>query len=100
MLPPSVLNLFVTMQVVIAYTVGVAAMLAAFWATPASAVYLQWAVVFLIGFFLYGPQAWASAAIAMAQVACHVGMSPPALFTHDSSQAWPCCVCLDLQGHI
>jgi sugar phosphate permease len=43
-------------QVVMAYTVGVAAMLAAFWATPASAAALQWAVVFMIGFFLYGPQ--------------------------------------------
>ena len=43
-------------QVVMAYTVGVAAMLAAFWATPASAAALQWVVVFMIGFFLYGPQ--------------------------------------------
>ena len=43
-------------QVVIAYTVGVAAMLAAFAATPASAGWLQWATVFMIGFFLYGPQ--------------------------------------------
>ena len=39
-----------------AYTVGVAAMLLAFWATPASLAWAQWATVFMIGFFLYGPQ--------------------------------------------
>ena len=44
------------MQVVIGYTVGVAAMLLAFWSTPASLPWLQWATVFMIGFFLYGPQ--------------------------------------------
>ena len=43
-------------QVVMAYTVGVAAMLAVFAACPASTVWLQWASVFMIGFFLYGPQ--------------------------------------------
>ncbi len=43
-------------QVVIGYTVGVAAMLLAFWSTPASLPWLQWATVFMIGFFLYGPQ--------------------------------------------
>uniref|UniRef100_A0A1D2ACF3 Major facilitator superfamily (MFS) profile domain-containing protein n=1 Tax=Auxenochlorella protothecoides TaxID=3075 RepID=A0A1D2ACF3_AUXPR len=43
-------------QVIIAYTIGIAAMLAAFAATPASASWLQWATVFMIGFFLYGPQ--------------------------------------------
>lgn len=43
-------------QVVIAYTVGIAAMLAAFAATPASMGWLQWVTVFMIGFFLYGPQ--------------------------------------------
>eukprot|EP00891_Asterochloris_glomerata_P002463 jgi/Astpho2/2463/Aster-04188 len=43
-------------QVVIGYTVGVAAMLLAFWNTPASLPWLQWATVFMIGFFLYGPQ--------------------------------------------
>ena len=43
-------------QVVMAYTVGVAASLAAFWAVPSSAAALQWACVFAIGFFLYGPQ--------------------------------------------
>lgn len=41
---------------VIGYTVGVAAMLLAFWSTPASLPWLQWATVFMIGFFLYGPQ--------------------------------------------
>eukprot|EP00898_Chlorokybus_atmophyticus_P006402 jgi/Chlat1/6763/Chrsp50S06484 len=44
------------LQVVMAYTVGIAAMLAAFWAVPASAWGLQIAIVFMIGFFLYGPQ--------------------------------------------
>ncbi len=39
-----------------AYTVGVAAMLVAFWATPATLAWAQWASVFMIGFFLYGPQ--------------------------------------------
>ena len=39
-----------------AYTVGVAAMLCAFWATPATLAWAQWATVFMIGFFLYGPQ--------------------------------------------
>lgn len=39
-----------------AYTVGVAAMLVAFWATPASMAWAQWVSVFMIGFFLYGPQ--------------------------------------------
>jgi len=43
-------------QVVIGYTFGVAAMLAAFAATPAHMGWLQWATVFMIGFFLYGPQ--------------------------------------------
>jgi sugar phosphate permease len=43
-------------QVVMAYTIGVAAMLAVFAACPASTVWLQWASVFMIGFFLYGPQ--------------------------------------------
>ena len=38
------------------YTVGVAAMLLAFYLTPASVSWLQWATVFMIGFFLYGPQ--------------------------------------------
>lgn len=38
------------------YMVGVAAMLAAFYFTPSSMPQLQWATVFMIGFFLYGPQ--------------------------------------------
>ena len=43
-------------QVVIAYTLGIAAMLMAFAAVPANMGTLQWATVFMIGFFLYGPQ--------------------------------------------
>ena len=43
-------------QVVMGYMVGVAAMLAAFYFTPSSMPQLQWATVFMIGFFLYGPQ--------------------------------------------
>ena len=39
-----------------AYTVGVAAMLAAFYFTPGDVTWLQWLTVFMIGFFLYGPQ--------------------------------------------
>lgn len=31
-------------------------MLLAFWSVPASLPWLQWATVFMIGFFLYGPQ--------------------------------------------
>ena len=38
------------------YTVGVAAMLLAFYLTPASVSWLQWVTVFMSGFFLYGPQ--------------------------------------------
>lgn len=40
----------------IAYTIGIAAMLMAFAATPANLSWMQWATVFMIGFFLYGPQ--------------------------------------------
>ena len=43
-------------QVVMAYLVGVAAMLLAFQWVPAGASALQAAIVFMIGFFLYGPQ--------------------------------------------
>ncbi len=39
-----------------AYTVGIAACLAAFYFTPASWPIVQWTTVFFIGFFLYGPQ--------------------------------------------
>jgi sugar phosphate permease len=42
--------------VVIAYTLGIASMLVAFAAVPASMGWAQWATVFMIGFFLYGPQ--------------------------------------------
>ena len=41
---------------VIAYTLGIASMLVAFAAVPASMGWAQWATVFMIGFFLYGPQ--------------------------------------------
>ena len=44
------------MQIVIAYTIGIGAMLMAFAATPANLGWMQWATVFMIGFFLYGPQ--------------------------------------------
>lgn len=43
-------------QVVMAYLVGVAAMLLAFQAVPAGLPILQAVIVFMIGFFLYGPQ--------------------------------------------
>lgn len=43
-------------QVVIGYTIGIAAMLALFASTPSSLGWLQWVSVFMIGFFLYGPQ--------------------------------------------
>lgn len=43
-------------RVVIAYTFGIAAMLVAFAATPPHLGWMQWVTVFMIGFFLYGPQ--------------------------------------------
>lgn len=43
-------------QVVMAYLIGVAAMLAAFQAVPSGLPILQALIVFMIGFFLYGPQ--------------------------------------------
>eukprot|EP00775_Hariotina_reticulata_P005477 gene5477-5712_t len=43
-------------QVVMAYTVGIAAALLSFQHIPAGAAALQWLNVFMIGFFLYGPQ--------------------------------------------
>jgi len=39
-----------------AYTVGIALSLCTFQACPAAAPALQWFNVFMIGFFLYGPQ--------------------------------------------
>lgn len=39
-----------------AYTVGIALALLSFQYVPASAAALQWLNVFMIGFFLYGPQ--------------------------------------------
>ena len=47
-----ILGFRVVRQVVIGYTVGVAAMLLAFWSAPA---WLQWLCCFMIGFFLIGP---------------------------------------------
>lgn len=43
-------------QVVMAYTVGMAAALLALQATPASAPALQWAAIAALGFAIYGPQ--------------------------------------------
>eukprot|EP00877_Chromochloris_zofingiensis_P003701 jgi/Chrzof1/13331/Cz07g29050.t1 len=43
-------------QVVMAYTVGIALALLSFKYVPGSAAALQWFNVFMIGFFLYGPQ--------------------------------------------
>lgn len=43
-------------RVVMAYLIGVAGMLFAFQAVPAQYAFLQSAIVFMIGFFLYGPQ--------------------------------------------
>eukprot|EP00878_Enallax_costatus_P006011 GHUV01006305.1.p1 GENE.GHUV01006305.1~~GHUV01006305.1.p1 ORF type:complete len:184 (+),score=61.52 GHUV01006305.1:764-1315(+) len=43
-------------QVVMAYTVGIAAALLSFQYLPVGAAALQWFNVFMIGFFLYGPQ--------------------------------------------
>lgn len=43
-------------QVVIAYTIGVALMILAFRGVPASWAAGQWLCIFMIGFFLYGPQ--------------------------------------------
>mmetsp|Transcript_17867 Transcript_17867/g.44225 ORF Transcript_17867/g.44225 Transcript_17867/m.44225 type:complete len:465 (-) Transcript_17867:978-2372(-) len=43
-------------QVVMAYLIGVAAMLLAFKAVPAGLPIAQAVIVFMIGFFLYGPQ--------------------------------------------
>ncbi len=54
--PDALLSFLSNKQVIIAYTLGIAAMLMAFAAVPASMGWLQWATVFMIGFFLYGPQ--------------------------------------------
>ncbi len=43
------------MQVVVAYAIGTAAALAAFWACPNQPT-AQWLAVATVGFFLYGPQ--------------------------------------------
>ena len=38
------------------YTVGIVLSLLSFQAIPTSLPWLQWANVFMIGFFIYGPQ--------------------------------------------
>jgi len=43
-------------QVVMAYTVGIAISLLAFSVVPGGMAGLQWLIIFFIGFFLYGPQ--------------------------------------------
>lgn len=45
-----------TPQVVMLYTVGIAAALFSFQMIPGDIAALQWLNVFMIGFFLYGPQ--------------------------------------------
>ena len=67
-----------------AYTVGVAAMLAVFAACPASTVWLQWASVFMIGFFLYGPQMLIG--LCGAEL---VGEPPCQALQHQSAEASP-----------
>ena len=56
-----------------AYTVGIALALLSFKYVPASAAALQWANVFMIGFFLYGPQVrWAGGMCVCAHACVHV----------------------------
>ena len=43
-------------RVVSLYIVGIVVMLGSFWAVPSNQALLQWLIVFMIGFFLYGPQ--------------------------------------------
>eukprot|EP00803_Ostreobium_quekettii_P006103 evm.model.scf_363.4 EVM.evm.TU.scf_363.4 scf_363:31311-36976(+) len=43
-------------QVVMMYTLGVAVALFSFWSLPGNLPWLQWINVFMVGFFLYGPQ--------------------------------------------
>lgn len=57
--PPSQTNVCVRLpflQVVMAYTVGMAAALLALQATPAGASTLQWIAIAALGFTIYGPQ--------------------------------------------
>ena len=49
-------NVGARVKVVMLYTVGIAISLLCFQAVPGSMPWLQWANVFLIGFFIYGPQ--------------------------------------------
>lgn len=48
--------LLLAIQVVMMYTVGVAISLFSFWQMPANIAWAQWLNVFMVGFFLYGPQ--------------------------------------------
>ncbi|KAJ9513154.1 hypothetical protein QJQ45_029358 [Haematococcus lacustris] len=50
------LQVLPTGEVVMLYTVGIAASLLTFQAIPAALAWVQWVNVFMIGFFLYGPQ--------------------------------------------
>jgi OPA family sugar phosphate sensor protein UhpC-like MFS transporter len=54
--PPGAGTVGMRVRVIIGYTFGIALSLLAFAAAPASATWAQWASVFAIGFFLYGPQ--------------------------------------------
>lgn len=47
---------YTCLQVVMAYTVGMAAALLALQATPAGATTLQWVAIAALGFTIYGPQ--------------------------------------------
>jgi len=49
-------NVGARVKVVMAYTLGIALSLLAFQASPISLPWLQWFNVFMIGFFIYGPQ--------------------------------------------
>ena len=49
-------NVGARVKVVMVYTVGIALSLLCFQAVPGNLPWLQWANVFLIGFFIYGPQ--------------------------------------------
>ena len=90
-------------QVIIAYTLGIAAMLMAFAAVPASMGWMQWATVFMIGFFLYGPQVPAAACptgcAVLAPCLLPLLLAPPTvlrlratttLLETRPSRTWPC----------
>ena len=64
-----------------AYTVGIAACLAAFYFTPAAWTVVQWTTVFFIGFFLYGPQMLIG--LCGAELVCYSGQSITVLSSSD-----------------